>query len=196
VLLDLIGSLTSMLSTYYFIRLNSKAWIVCLVSCCLNSLLYWRNGIYAGTVLESCYFFSTCYGWFLWRKPKKEKRSSIISLSGQQWFWAVFFLMGLWAIIVSLLARFTHSNVAVLDALTTAICLIAQWLMCHKAIATWIFWFFSDCLYSYLYFQKQMPFHCLLMLCYTGMAVAGYLSWAKLSARNIPNLLNQVSQGS
>lgn len=185
-LLDLIGAFTSLLATYYFIRLDKKAWLVTLLATCLNGFLYWQNGIYADMVLESCYFFSTCYGWFLWRKPLKQETFLIISLSKRQWLFIIVSATCFFLIIKTLLSTLTNSNIAILDALTTSLSLVAQWLMCHKAIETWFFWFFIDALYAYMYFHKLLPFHSLLMLLYTGMAVAGYLTWARRSRPSQP----------
>ncbi len=177
-LLDSAGTLASLLSTYYFIRLDNKAWTASLLAICLNGWLYWKKGIYADMVLESFYFFSTCYGWYLWYKPIKPK-TQIIKLSKKQSLLIGFFILALYILIVNLLTTFTDSNVAVLDALTTALSLAAQGLMCYKAIATWMLWFITDAIYAYMYLHKQLPFHSLLMLIYTLLAVVGYFKWAK-----------------
>ena len=78
-----------------------------------------------------------------------------------------------------LLSTLTHSTVAILDAATTSLSLVAQWLMCHKIIATWILWFITDALYATMYLSKSLPFHSILMIVYTGMAITGYLVWAR-----------------
>lgn len=184
-LLDLFGALASLLSTYYFIHLDRKAWIISLLATCLNGWLYWQKGIYADMLLESFYFLSTCYGWYLWRTPIKQE-SIIRRVSLRQWFLLIFFIVSLFTIIWLLLSTSTHSNVALLDSLTTALSLAAQWLMCHKAIATWVIWFFTDAIYAYMYLQKQLPFHCALMVIYTAMAVIGYYMWAKRLTKNKP----------
>ncbi|MCC5016220.1 MULTISPECIES: nicotinamide riboside transporter PnuC [unclassified Legionella] len=181
-LLDLFGASVSLLSTYFFIRLDSKAWLTTLLATCLNGWLYWQKGIYADMLLEAFYFFSVCYGWYLWRLPAKGDKPFILQLSIKQWLFVGAIVGLFYTIIAKLLLTFTHSNVAVLDALTTALSLVAQGLMCYRAIATWILWFLTDVLYAYLYFQKELPFHFLLMLLYTTMAITGYLRWARRRA--------------
>jgi nicotinamide mononucleotide transporter len=180
-LLDIFGAVTSLLSTYYFIRLDSKAWLITLFATCLNGFLYWQKGIYADMLLESFYFLSTCYGWYVWQKPIP-RLGIIRKLSTKQWYLLLILLLSCFLLISGLLFTFTRSNVVILDALTTSLSIAAQWLMCYKAITTWIFWFFTDAIYAYMYLHKQLPFHCLLMLVYTGMAIVGYLTWAKQRA--------------
>lgn len=61
-LLDILGAIISLLSTYYFIRLDSKAWLTSLFATCLNAFLYWQKGIYADMILESFYFLALAMG--------------------------------------------------------------------------------------------------------------------------------------
>jgi nicotinamide mononucleotide transporter len=182
-LFDLTGALISLLSTYFFIRMNNKAWLVGIAATCLNGWLYWRKGIYADMVLEALYFLSMSYGWYQWNKPvmndTHDFNGSLNYLSPIQWGF-LFLLLGIVFILIQyLLQAFTHSTVATLDAATTSLSLVAQWLMCHKIIVTWILWFITDAIYAFMYFHKNLPFHSLLMLIYTGMAITGYLLWAR-----------------
>ncbi|WP_131780941.1 nicotinamide riboside transporter PnuC [Legionella gresilensis] len=192
--LDIFGALTSFLATFYFIRLNSSAWLISLVAISLNSWLYWQKGIYADMVLELFYFITTCYGWFNWRRTQKNISQSILSLNLKQWLLLLIAINGLFLTINFALIYFTNSDVATLDALTTSLSLVGQWLMCHKFIATWLIWFITDAIYAYLYWQKQIPFHALLMTVYTIMALYGYYSWLKIlySRNNSLELIEQV----
>lgn len=185
---DLIGAVCSLLSTYFFIRLNSKAWLVGIIATCLNGWLYWHKGIYADMMLEVFYFFSMGYGWYRWRGTADGHYNHpmlLNQLSSKQWL-ILFMLFGCTLIIIySLLTSFTHSTVPFLDALTTTLSLLAQWLMCHKIIITWILWFITDVFYAVMYFYKHLPFHCLLMIVYTGMAVTGYVAWSRAARSDV-----------
>lgn len=185
-MLDMVGSTASLLSTYYFIRLNSKAWIISLFAICINGWLFWQKGIYAEMVLECCYFLTTCYGWFLWRHVPAHIDRRITYLSPKHWLMLVITVFSLFLLIRTLLSTFTLSTVATLDALTTALSLAAQWLMCHKVIATWVVWLVTDAIYTYLYLQKDIPFHALLMLIYIGFAMTGYYSWLLAKTKSEP----------
>lgn len=178
-MLDLLGTIASLLSTYLFIRLHKAAWLVSLVAILINGWLYWQKGIYADMVLEMLYFLSICYGWLQWQKPRPENSSDVKTLTFSQWCFIPLLVGSLFLAIVYLLHRYTATTVANLDALTTSLSLVAQWLMCHKFIATWMLWLITDTIYAYLYLIKQLPFHTLLMMTYTGMALAGYWVWRR-----------------
>lgn len=182
-LFDIIGALTSLFSTYFFIRMSNKAWPIGMLATAVNGWLYWDKGIYADMLLEVFYFLSMCYGWYLWRKPQtsahKAPSSALNRLSsGQGFIMPVLLLMG-FALIYYLLRYYTNSNVAFMDAATTSLSLTAQWLMCHKMIMTWVLWFVTDAIYALMYFGKELPFHAILMLVYTALAVSGYWVWMK-----------------
>ena len=176
---DLLGALASLVSTYFFIRQDPKAWVVSLLAIVMNSWLYWEKGIYADTCLEAFYFFTTCYGWYRWSLHQYEPKNVPKYLTSYQWLYLLLAIVVIYGVVFNLLRTFSNSNVALLDALTTSLSLCAQWLMCHKIMATWVLWFFTDALYAVMYGYKNLPFHTLLMLVYTGMAIAGYILWAK-----------------
>ncbi|KTD64877.1 nicotinamide riboside transporter PnuC [Legionella spiritensis] len=178
-LLDISGTLASLLATWLFIRINRKAWLVSMLATILNAWLYWQKGIYADMTLESFYFISTGYGWLTWRKPHKNQPGEISNLTGMQWIILGFAVLILFTAIMWVLQRYTSSNIASLDALTTSLSLVAQWLMCYKITATWILWLITDAIYAYLYLVKELPFHVVLMCAYLAMAAAGYRIWVK-----------------
>ncbi|MFI5141969.1 MAG: nicotinamide riboside transporter PnuC, partial [Bacteroidia bacterium] len=113
---DIIGTLVSLLSTYYFIRLNSNAWLVGIVATILNGWLYWHKGIYADMVLEIIYFLSMCYGWYLWQRRYPENKSTPIIALGRlkrgRWMLVLSVLCSLFAFIYCFLHTVTNSNVA------------------------------------------------------------------------------------
>jgi nicotinamide mononucleotide transporter len=138
--------------------------------------------------LESFYFLSICYGWYRWSSPQKQKTPSLIHLSGKKWGYLCVILIATYSLIYTLLITLSHSTVAKLDALTTTLSLVAQWLMCHKIIATSILWFLADALYALMYLYKDLPFHTLLMFIYTGLAIIGYARWHKQSRTKLLSL--------
>ncbi|MGQ3888211.1 nicotinamide riboside transporter PnuC [Legionella sp. CNM-1927-20] len=194
--LDIFGAITSFLATFYFIRLNSSAWLISLAAISLNSWLYWQKGIYADMFLELFYFITTCYGWFRWHRTNKNIYQSILILNLKQWLLVLIAISSLFLTIYYALTYFTNSDVATLDALTTSLSLVGQWLMCHKFIATWLIWFITDAIYAYLYLQKQIPFHVSLMILYTIMALYGYYSWFQIlrNSNNNQSALKLIEQ--
>ncbi|WP_237759040.1 nicotinamide riboside transporter PnuC [Legionella birminghamensis] len=180
--LDLLGTLLSLLSTWYFIKVDRKAWLISIFATAINSVLYFQKGIFADTALELFYLSNSLYGFFLWGR-NSTSADRIRRLSLTQTIKLLFLILALYSFIYFLLGQYTPSTVASLDALTCSLSIMGQWLMCYKVIFTWVIWFFTDAIYAYLYFHKQIPFHALLMLLYTIMAVLGYLTWSSYDVR-------------
>jgi nicotinamide mononucleotide transporter len=191
---DFCGALISLLSTYYYIRLDLKAWPVGLLATALNGWLYWQKGIYADSALELFYAVFLCYGWHQWLTIAPKAPTKTHHLLNQPWLSISIAIIALYTVIVSLLMGFTHSKIATLDALTTSLSLVAQWLMCHKMIATWCLWFIADALYALMYLYKDLPFHSALMILYTGLALTGYLHW-QTRFKRFNSSLNPIPDG-
>ncbi len=188
--LDFIGACLSLASTLAFTKEQMIAWPLGFAAASINGYLYAYQGIYADAGLELIYFGLIFYGWYLWLKggPKHHgvyirhiKRHEILSL----------FILGisLSLILGFLLKSQTHSTIPYIDATTAVFSLIGQWMIGKKIIECWLLWFIVDSVYVWLYINKAIPYHSLLMTIYLGVAIFGYINWRKsmLPPINRPN---------
>jgi len=67
----------------------------------------------------------------------------------------------------------------VLDALTTALSLGAQYLLNRKAVENWLLWITADVLYVYLYLARGLHLTAVLYLVFLCLCVAGLRSWRR-----------------
>ena len=81
---------------------------------------------------------------------------------------------------VSVFATYTDSNVALFDALTTALSIIAMWQLSRKYIEQWIVWLIVDIISVGLYIYKGIYFYASLYFVYSIVAIIGYIHWKKL----------------
>jgi len=75
------------------------------------------------------------------------------------------------------LSRHTDSPVAGWDSFTTALSVIATWMLARKYIEHWLIWIVVNIVSMILYLYKGLYPTTLLFLVYTIMAVAGYREW-------------------
>lgn len=66
-----------------------------------------------------------------------------------------------------------------MDTLTTALSIVATWMLAKKYIEHWIIWIFVDLVSSGLYIYKSLWPTVILFLVYTFMAFLGYFEWKK-----------------
>lgn len=181
-ILDILGSLFSFLATIYYIKANKVAWPISFMAILCNCVLYFYLGIYGESALEILYLCSIFYGWYLWARGNNEQTDSIPITNIQLNHLILLIILGAlgFFLLSYSLVHFTNSKVPYLDAITTVISLIAQWLICRKIIECWIAWFMVDAIYIGLYLYKGIPAHCVLLTVYLFMAVLGYVHWRKL----------------
>jgi nicotinamide mononucleotide transporter len=77
------------------------------------------------------------------------------------------------------LLRTVNGSAPVLDALTTALSLVAQYLLNCKLIENWYLWMIADVIYIYLYVSRGLTLTAALYFVFLCMCVAGLLSWRR-----------------
>lgn len=147
-----------------------------------NNLLYaWvfaRAGLYADSGLQFVYVALASIGWYWWLNGGRERHGVTVSdASGPA---VVACLAAVGAITVALqwgLVRWTNSTVAGWDAVTTALSLVAQFMLSRKWIANWWLWIAADLIYIPLYAYKGLWLTAALYAIFLGMCVAGLARW-------------------
>lgn len=175
---DIIGASLAFLATIFYIRINVWAWPIGLIAIGIDMFLYGYKGIYGDMALNSIYLLMTLYGWYQWKFGGNNHTE--LPVTSMDWkLTAILSLMAVFGISITyfILSHYTNSQIPVLDATTTILSLIAQWLICRKILQCWALWFVIDAMYSGLYFYKGIPAHGILNIIYLGMAVAGYWRW-------------------
>ena len=178
--LDISGAVFAFFSTVFYVKAYKWAWPLGAVATAINIVLYGLRGIYGDMTLAGIYFLSMFYGWYQWTRNKEAETLVITNLTlPLALILSIVAFFGMF-ITAELLNHFTNSQVPYIDAITTILSLIAQWMICKKMIETWFLWFVVDALYVGLYFYKGIPAHSILLVIYLGMAIVGYLRWRRL----------------
>ena len=67
-----------------------------------------------------------------------------------------------------------------LDALTTSLSLVAQWLLNGKYVQTWYFWIAADCVYIPLYVSRDLNLTAAIYAVFLVLCLSGLQSWRKV----------------
>lgn len=87
----------------------------------------------------------------------------------------------LWVAIYLILRYLTDSTVPVADAFTTALSIVALWMMARKYAEQWLYWLVVDAVCVGLYIYKGIYFYAALYAVYTVIAWLGYRKWLRQS---------------
>lgn len=180
-LLQIAGTALGLLYLWLEYRADIRLWIVGLVMPVVHGVLYYKAGLYADCSMQAYYVLAGLYGWAVWRNaPRKKSAALAISRTPLRKLplLAVAYA-GLHAAIYWLLVRFTNSTVPFWDSLTTALCIVAYWMLSRKWAEQWLVWLAVDAVTVGLYLYKGIPVTAGLYALYSALAVAGYVRWRR-----------------
>jgi len=145
---------------------------------CFNTKLY----AYAG--INVFYAVMSAYGWYNWlRKNEKDEQIQISRLKLPGIILYIVLIIGFFFVLKFLLDRYTDSEIPFWDALTTAIYVIAMWLLSQKKIEHWLLWIVGDIISICMFAWLDLYFSSFQFLVFTIIAIFGFFEWRKKYVR-------------
>ena len=183
--LQIVGVVLGLLYLWLEYRANTWLWIVGAIMPCVHGLLYYRSGLYADCAMQVYYILAGLYGLVAWLVGHKRKDNPLrIAHTPLRLVFPLVATYGaLHIIIYYILLSFTDSTVPFWDSMTTAMSVVAMWMLARKYVEQWLVWLVVDAITVGLYLYKGIPLTAGLYTLYCVLAVAGYLRW-KGAARN------------
>ncbi len=184
-LLQIVGIALGLLYLWLEYRADIRLWIIGLIMPCVHGALYFHAGLYADCTMQLYYVGAGLYGWFVWHYGLRSDRMQeqvrpAIGHTPRRWIGG---LMGVYAvahlIIYLALKHLTDSTVPFWDAMTTALSIVAMWMLSRKLVEQWIVWGVVDLITVGLYIYKGIPFTAALYGLYTVLAVVGWQRWRR-----------------
>jgi nicotinamide mononucleotide transporter len=162
-----------------------QLWLVSVAMPLVSMWIYFSKGLYADFAINIYYVAIAIYGWIAWTihlsRPKQRKLPIRLTpkpvLIGCTAVFAV-----LWLVIAKVLINFTNSSVPWADAFTTALSIVALWMLARKYAEQWLAWIVVDAVCVGLYIYKDIYFYAALYAAYTIIAVFGYRKWLGIMA--------------
>jgi len=168
------------LSVYFSTKQHIWVYPTGIVSVLIYVWICFDYGLYADMGINAYYFGMSIYGWYLWNTPKKGGEALAVTwLDARGWLGSLAIFAGSFLLLVFVLLEFTDSTVPYWDSFTTASAFVAMWLMAKKKVENWIFWILTDLVSIPLYFHKGLLLTSFQYLFFTGLAIAGLLTWIK-----------------
>lgn len=189
--LEIVGLLIGLLYLYWEYHADNRMWFANIAMPTISFWVYYRAGLYADFAMNIYYFVIAIYGYIVWTRhgrsetKKGEKRSlPITHIPPRRLLWVGLVFVAIYAVIATWLVTCTDSTVPYLDAFTTALSIVAMWLLARKYIEQWMAWILVDAVTVGLCWYKDRPFYALLYAAYTVIAFFGYAKWKRIMAKN------------
>lgn len=186
--LELAGTLVGLVYLWLEYKASIYLWITSIIMPAIYIIVYYQAGLYADFGINIYYLIASIYGWIIW-KYQQDKQSDAdnapqntgISHLPLRRLLPLILLFGiLFAAIGIILVRWTDSTVPWLDSFTTALSIIALWMLAKKYVEQWLVWILVDIVCCGLYFYKDLYFTAILYGFYTVIAIFGFLKWKRL----------------
>lgn len=197
-MLEYFGVLTGLLYLFLEIKQHRAMWIIGFITSLVYVFVFFSSKIYADMGLNLYYVGISIYGFWQWtrsrrkgskadasaeeRRPETTDSSAPILYRSLTLPLAAGIGLALAAIFYGLyfiLSRYTDSPIPVGDAFTTAVGIVATWMLARRIIEHWIFWIVVNFVSAYLYYVRGLYPTLFLYLCYAVLAAVGLYNWKK-----------------
>jgi len=181
--LEFWGFVTGAACVWLAVKENVWNWPISIINDALYLVVFFHSKLYADSLLQIFFISVGIYGWWAWlyggtrhtelQAGRTTPRQAAIYAAA---------LIASTAGIYFLLHRYTDSNVPFWDAITTALSLVAQYMLGRKLLENWLVWILADTIYIAVYIYKHLYLTSLLYLVFLIMCVAGWKRWKRTVA--------------
>lgn len=185
-ILQVVGVALGLLYLYLEYKANIWLWVVGIIMPIVHGALYFKSGLYADCAMQVYYILAGLYGLAVWarsnskQKSKDKSSTGISSTPARMWGYILMLYVILHTAIYYILITYTDSNVPFWDAMTTALCIVAYWMLSRKFVEQWLVWLAVDVITVGLYIYKDIPLTAGLYALYCVLAIVGYKRWLKM----------------
>jgi nicotinamide mononucleotide transporter len=176
--LELLAVAFGLLCVWFMKKESVLAFPLGIVNVLIYVYIFFQARVYANAAINGFFFLMSVYGWYNWtRRDSNDKTLRISQCSKQELLLNALAIIVFFFIIRIVLVRYTTSQIPSWDAITTAVYIVAQWLLSRKKIENWILWISADavmvglCVWEGLYFSSFQYF------VFTLIAILGFLEW-------------------
>lgn len=179
-LLEIVAVTFGMASVWFAKKENILVYPTGIVSVLIYVYICFFAKLYADMGINFFYFLMSVYGWYMW--TRKDLTRKVLEITRSNWLENIFNIVAgilMFFILSYVLKKYTDSDVPYLDSLTTAIFIVAMWLMARKKIDNWTAWIAGNIISIPLYFYKGLVFTSFQYIVFLILAILGYIEWDK-----------------
>ena len=187
-IIEIIGTIIGL--TYLFLEYKASVWLwpVGILMSLFYVAIFFTNKFYADAAVYLYYIGANTYGLLKWTASRRkqlsiesqnQKTMAITHVPKKQILPLALVSMALWILLFWILKTFTDSPIPIGDAFTTALSIVAMWMLAQKYLEQWMLWIVVNIVSTILYFWKGLYPTGMLFIVYVIVAVLGYFKWRK-----------------
>ena len=176
--IEMIAVLAGLTSVWLMKKEQILAFPFGIINVVFYVIIFFRSHLYANAGINAFFALMSIYGWYNWTRPRPNAgRLSITVCSKMEMVLNILAGVGFFLLIRWLLIRYTETRLPSWDAFTTAVYILAQWMLSRKKIENWILWILSDTVMIGICFVENLYFSSFQYLVFTIIATLGFLEW-------------------
>ena len=174
IIIEIIGAVIGL--TYLFLEFKANVWLwpVGILMSVFYVVIFFHGKFYADAAVYLYYIGANTYGLFQWTRSRKlpidengtKQELAITHVPAKRILPLVAITVVLWMVLYGILKTVTDSPVPLGDAFTTAVSIVAMWIVVNIVS-------------TILYFWKGLYPTGILFIVYVIVAVLGYFRWKK-----------------
>ena len=155
-------------------------WFFGIIAVTLYAFIFYKTALYGNMSLQFLYFGFQIYGWYEWRYGgEKNDELAVTYMAKKQYLIMSITFVILFFTYFFALSDYTNSTTPLIDSLTTAMSLVAQWMMCKRWIENWYLWMVMDLIATEMYWNKQLHLTAILYGVFFILCCFGLRTWKK-----------------
>ncbi len=176
--LELIAVAFGLTCVWFMKKESVMAFPLGIVNVLIYVYIFYAAKLYANAGINGFFFLMSVYGWYNWtRKHGNDGRIRITRCSKPELLLNAVAILVFFIIIRVVLVRYTESRIPAWDAITTAVYIVAQWMLSRKKIENWILWISADTVMIGLCAWEGLYFSSFQYLVFTIIAIFGFREW-------------------
>lgn len=180
-ILQIVGTTLGLIYLWLEYKANIWVWVIGAIMPMVHGVLYLNSGIYADAAMQLYYVAAGIYGLAVWKRHPKDSSSGRIKHTPLRWILPlVAIYVVLHVAIYFVLTDFTDSRVPFFDSMSTALSIVAMWMLSRKLVEQWLVWLVVDMISVGLYLYKGIPLTAGLYAVYCVLAIVGYVRWLRI----------------
>ena len=174
------AAIITAVSVYLQARENIWNWPTAIVSVIMYTVVYVQSGLYSDAGLQTYFLITSIYGWVHWlRGGEGHTVLHVTRASTRVWAWCLALGAAFYVADASVTSRISGVAFPWIDAGTTTVSLIAQWMITRKLLENWILWIVVNVVYVPMLIVKGLYPTAGLYFVMLLIAIKGYVDWRR-----------------
>lgn len=182
---SIIGAIIGLVFLYLEYKANVWMWAASIVMAAFYIYIFYKTGLYASAGIYIYFFIASIYGWVMWvtRNRNEETGREVITHVGKQYVVPIVVsIIGIFLMIYWVLSVFSDNfhYIALGDAATTSLNIVALWMISRKWAEQWLLLIPANLISSVLLFVQQDVMSGCLFVVYFAVSIFGYRKWKSM----------------